>query len=447
MNRRSERWLIVALTIAGILLATTVRGYAEQTPWMHTPEQHFDDGWGILSLEGLFDSASLEGQDSLTGSWGGWRERLYRAGIAILGSYESETAGNPLGGEVHKVRYTHNVAIGAFLDLEQLFHLKGTYFLVSAADRAGSNLSSEIPNFFQVQQFYGGQTIHLVHLALEQNLLDGKLDIVGGRIDALDDFATSSYYCYSQNIGICGNPFSLESNSSLSNYPLASWGLRARYDISPEFYSMTGAYNTYAEFGDNKYHGVDFSIHHNSGVAVMQEFGYRPAWERQDGYPGFFKLGGFYDSEPRLRFESNMMRSGTWMIYGSAQQRLYRRPVDGVHQGLTAFLTLTYAPPAMNTIQYMADAGLVYVGLIPSRPMDEAGMFGLFGEFSSDLRTAERAIGDDAQTHEAVLEWNYKYVIFPWTYVQPDVQFVLRPEGTGTIGNALVFALQVGVAL
>ncbi len=134
---------------------------------MHPPEQRFDDGWGILSLEGLYDSASLEGQESLTGSWGGLRERLYRAGIAILGSYESEVAGNPLGGDVHKVRYTQNVGVGVFVDLEQLFHLNGTYFLVSAADSPGRSLSSDIPNFFDVQQLYVGETIRLVNLAVE----------------------------------------------------------------------------------------------------------------------------------------------------------------------------------------------------------------------------------------------------------------------------------------
>ncbi len=447
MNSLAKTRSIVVLTIAGILLTTVARVNADETPWMHPPEQRFDYGWGILSLEGLYDSASLEGQESLTGSWGGLRERLYRAGIAILGSYESEVAGNPSGGDVHKVRYTQNVGVGVFLDLEQLFHLKGAYFLVSAAESPGSSLSGDIPNFFDVQQLYVGQTIRLVNLAVEQNLLDDKLSIVGGRLNALDDFAESSFYCYSQNGGICGNPSSLESNSSLSDYPFASWGLRARYDITSEFYSMTGAYNTYVNFEDNKYHGVDFSIRRNSGVAVMQEFGYRPSWESQEGYPGFFKLGGFYDSEPRLRFESDTMRSGTWMIYGSAQQHLYRRSSDGLHQGLTGFLSLTYAPPAMNTIQYLADAGLVYVGLIPGRPEDVAGVLGVFGDFSSDLRSAQRAAGEHTQTHEAVIEGNYKYLLFPWIYVQPDMQFVFRPEGTGKISDALVFALQVGVEI
>ena len=85
---------------------------------------------------------------------------------------------------------------------------------------------------------------------------------------------------------------------------------------------MTGAYNTYLHFRDDKFHGVDFSIRHNSGVAIMEELGYSPKPLRDIGYPGNFKLGGLYDSEPRLQFETGQMRGGTWQVYLTGQQRL-----------------------------------------------------------------------------------------------------------------------------
>ena len=45
------------------------------------------------------------------------------------------------------------------------------------------------------------------------------------------------------------------------------------------------------------------------------------------------------------------MRGGTWEVYLTGQQRLHA-PAEGAtdpHQGLWAFLALTYAPPEMNT--------------------------------------------------------------------------------------------------
>ena len=195
-------------------------------------------------------------------------------GISVFGSYESESAGNPVGGEDHKFRYTHNLALGIALDLGSLLGLSDTYLLASASERTGNSLSNDIPNFFQVQQIYGHQTIRLVDLTLEKQFLQKKLDVVGGRINALDDFATSPLYCYAQNLGFCGNPLSIPVNASVPSYPNAAWGIRARYQVSPEFYLMTGAYNTYLNFRDDEYHGVDFSLRHNSGVAIIQELGY-----------------------------------------------------------------------------------------------------------------------------------------------------------------------------
>jgi porin len=50
-------------------------------------------------------------------------------------------------------------------------------------------------------------------------------------------------------------------------------------------------------------------------------------------------------------------------------------------------------------------------------------------------------------TNEAVLELNYMYNATPWLHVQPDVQGVIRPDGTGLVSDALVLALQVGIDL
>ena len=79
--------------------------------------------------------------------------------------------------------------------------------LVSASQRVGNNLSGDIPeNFFQVQQEFGHPTMRLDNLVVEEQLLDGRLDVVAGRIKATDDFAYSWVACYSQNLGSEGAP-------------------------------------------------------------------------------------------------------------------------------------------------------------------------------------------------------------------------------------------------
>jgi len=430
----------VVLGIIAVLFLGEGLGFAERTPWMRVPDEEFGQGWGLFDLENLYDTGRWAEANSLSGDWGGLRHRLYDAGIAIVGSYENQIAANPATGEMRTVRDAGTASVAAFFDLERLAGLRDTLFLASMVEREGRSTSDAIPNLFPVQQIYGGETIRLDHLAVEKSFLAGKLDVVAGRINALDDFAVSNFYCYSQNGGICGSLFSLETNASLSNYPFASWGIRERYDLTPDLYSMTGVYNTREGFARNEYHGVDFSIRDDSGVAVMQEFGYRPTSLRQAGYPGFIKLGGFYDSEPRHPFPDGEAITGNWTIYSVAQQRLFRRACDGYSQGLTGFLALTYSPPASNAIEYFADGGLIYRGLMPSRKDDALGAFAVFGEFSPNYRDAQRAVRESVQTYELVLELNYRIQITSWSAIQPDVQYIIRPDGTGATGNALVLA-------
>ena len=442
---KASRWHIAAVVVAIVSTAAPAFGN-QRTGWMTPPQEEIDTTWGILDPHSLFDWNEMREEKSLTGGWGGERSRLREAGIGFAGSYVSETAGNPVGGTTHKLRYTHNIGLGVFLDLGRLVGLTETYVLVSASNREGNSLSRDIPNSFAVQQLYGGPTTRLVHLALEKILFDGRLDVVGGRIDALDDFATSPLYCYAQNLGFCGNPLSIPVDASVPSYPNTGWGIRARWSISENLYAMTGVYDAVAGFRRNRYHGVDFRIRHDSGVAVMQELGWKPLLARALGLPGTFKLGGVYDSEPKVKFESGNRRSGTYQVYATLQQKLWQSAAKPTG-GLSGFLAVTYAPPGLNTIEHFVDGGLVYIGLVPGRDTDALGLFALFGQFSSDLRRSQVESGAPGMNHESILELNYQYNVTPWFYLQPDVQGVLRPNGTGRVADSFVMAMQIGVTL
>ncbi len=229
MRRSLRTLLVLGFVLSGLVWQTPVHAQTFSTPWMHTTQGDWATEWGILDPQILFLPGSWAQLTAATGDWDGVRSELSDAGISSFGTYQSESAGNPAGGELHKLRYTHNVALGVALDLQRLLGVRDTYFLASASERTGNSLSNDIPNIFQVQQIYGHQTIRLVDLAVEHLFFDQKLDVVGGRINALDDFATSPYYCFAQNLGFCGNPLSIPTNANVPSYPGAAWGIRARY--------------------------------------------------------------------------------------------------------------------------------------------------------------------------------------------------------------------------
>jgi porin len=50
------------------------------------------------------------------------------------------------------------------------------------------------------------------------------------------------------------------------------------------------------------------------------------------------------------------------------------------------------------------------------------------------------------QSHETVLELTYRLALLKSAlYIQPDLQYVFRPGGTGRISDALVLGAQVAV--
>src|SRR5260370_30914269 len=138
MKRLLTKLLVLNFVLACIF-PTAALAQTFSTPWMHATNQDWASEWGILDPMILFVPGSWAQLKGATGNWDGVRSDLSDAGVSVFGSYESESAGNPVGGETHKFRYTHNIALGAALDLHRLLGLDETWFLASASERTGNS--------------------------------------------------------------------------------------------------------------------------------------------------------------------------------------------------------------------------------------------------------------------------------------------------------------------
>ena len=49
------------------------------------------------------------------------------------------------------------------------------------------------------------------------------------------------------------------------------------------------------------------------------------------------------------------------------------------------------------------------------------------------------------QTYESVAEIDYNVQIAPWLSIRPNLQYIVRPAGTGRIPNAFVVGLYTSV--
>jgi porin len=404
------------------------------TPWLHPPTWTTGQNWGVLSGNWRTTAA-------LTGSWGGARDTLARRGIQILGGYFGQLAANPVGGERQGASWKGDASAAVFLDLQRLVGWHRGYFTASFAYKNPSDSLSfdDIGNQFPVQLDSGDDNgaSRLVHLAVGQQLFDNTSELVAGRLIAGEDFASIRLACTSLNQAICGNPIAAAQSISFPTYPSATWG--GRFKIKPEssWYAQTGAYLVYPDFRDSSDHGVEFGAPDGSGVLALGEFGYLVGKDGgQDGLPGKYKIGGYYDTEQLTDLDSGEGERGTWGIYGMAEHMLYSEN-DQYSEGLLGFLSLSYAPPDLNRVQFMVAGGLSYQGAVAGRPDDSLSLVGAYGLFSDDL---------PGQNGETLLELNYRVQIAPWVFVQPDLQYIIDPDGRSDVDNALVLGFALGVA-
>jgi len=401
----------------------------------------------------------------VTGNWEGQRNTLAAWGINPTVTYVTNILGNPLGGKRHKIAYDDNIGVDINVDLEKSLGLAGLVFHVSGSSRSGQDLSAlALDNTFTASNIYGGETVRLYALHVEQSLFADKVSLLLGRFGAGDEFLTSPLYSLFLNAAFNGNPISVPINvPAFSYYPFAQWGVRATVKPTEEWYGMGAVYNGDTTLARNSAHGVDFSLRHDSEVFVIGEIGYTPnSGPASVGLAGNYKLGGYYDSGTFQDFYhdrkgGSYIRSGlppaekhgNYGLYVLVDQQVYREGGPGSDQGMTPFAGVTFAPSDINTFPFFFMAGLAYDGLIPGRDRDTTA-FGLaYGQFSNDLRRSQRAsqsinsTSTGVQDFEMVIELTYQWELSPCLIVQPDLQYSIQPGGTGSIPSALILGVQL----
>jgi len=242
--------------------------------------------------------------------------------------------------------------------------------------------------------------------------------------------------------------------SSGPSYPLATPGVRVRWTPRDNLSLLLGVFN-----GDpagpgrgtpqlRNPSGTAFRL--GDGVFAIAEVQYGiNGGDKPDGLPGTYKVGAYYNSQPFADQRRNSAgdslaglgadatgraRRNNYAFYAVADQLLIREP-NTRDQGLGGFIRVMGTPGDRNLVNFYADLGLTYKGLIPGRDSDTAGLALGIARISD---TASKLDSDTAlatggfypiHRHETVLELAYQAQIAPWLQVQPSAQYVFNPLG------------------
>ncbi|MBR6126896.1 carbohydrate porin, partial [bacterium] len=118
----------------------------------------------------------------------------------------------------------------------------------------------------------------------------------------------------------------------------------------------------------------------------------------------------------------NTSEHNNFGLYAEFEQKLTDRFEDK-SGGLKVFGQFGYAKSSLNDVPFYGGCGLIFKGITEKRKDDSVGIAFGWHQFNRDLHRLEH------RTAEKVIELFYKIKITEFLYIQPDIQYIIKPGG------------------
>jgi porin len=136
---------------------------------------------------------------------------------------------------------------------------------------------------------------------------------------------------------------------------------------------------------------------------------------------------------------------GSGGLYVLADQLLYRDP-DQSARKLTGFVQAGLGDDRVDRFGAYLGTGLTAVGLFEGRASDELGLGLAYSRNGSHYVSAQLMQGSPVAKSEKTIELSYLIPLNAWLALQPDLQYVITPNTTPAIPNALAFQLRIEIS-
>jgi porin len=110
------------------------------------------------------------------------------------------------------------------------------------------------------------------------------------------------------------------------------------------------------------------------------------------------------------------------------------------------FGAFTAAPDQrVNKVPYFFDTGIVLYGPSSKRPQDFFGLGIVYGSYSHDFRLAQEINPTPLGVphSEMTVELNYGWTVRPGLLLQPDFQYLVHPNGSTRLHNAVAIGINI----
>jgi porin len=413
-----------------------------------------------------------------TGDWFGARPALEDRGINLTGKWIGTFYGVAAGGLDQRGAFDQSLHFDLKVDFAKLTGwtaLEGLTAVAGVRYRDGLNVNNFVgasttfnPSTYQSGKQWRLMPFYLTYTTPELFGVKEFLTLSGGWENPYDIFAQQAESKLFRNNAIISSK-GISANGVGWSSGYAAWGGYVKINPVKWYYAQAGLFLAIPNANNTGNHGLDFQGARpadRNGLYFIAETGVIPQIGPSQ-LPGKYVFGGYYWGLENTSF-SGQPFDGKFGFYWQADQMLWREPSPQVaeeksgdakalkvpatskpklnDQGLRWFSFFNFAPAYNNAMPFYFHTGLIYKGLIPRREQDQTGVALALGNYSYDKILADYSAGRTVhQTYEGVLEFDYRIQVSKWAFVQPFLQYLIRPNGTGLVQNATVLGLHFGV--
>ncbi len=386
---------------------------------------------GVAASEGI-------GEARLTGTWGGWRDRLARRGVQVSATYTAETLSSVRGGLDRGTAFEGIADVAIDADLEALLGWSETTTRIRAIWPHGRSPSSRYVGDFlglsNIDAFRHQPTLY--ELWIEKGF--HELHVRAGMLLADEEFATVPGGDIFMNSAF-GWPTGIALNTRNTGpaFFRPAPGLRVRWDAAPGWFLQAGLYDGDTFDGDpdrddpwpDRIGGLD-------GFFAIAEsaFSWGGACSDPDPLPGRVIAGGWFHTADFESFERDGDRGPNGGVYVTGEQMILRHADK---PSLTAFARIAWSPPERSMIDWSGDFGLRMDDWLGRDEVIAAGV--AWAHMSDRWRNSlPRAEGRRA---EITLEVTVRIPLGSGWFIQPGFQWILF-SGDPAIDDAHVIGFR-----
>lgn len=354
--------------------------------------------------------------------------QLADSAFSYSASYVGDNLNNISGGIKTGSCYLGMAHITAGFDAQKAGLWDGGLLYLDAANTHGASPSAELLGDIQVvSNIDAGEHSYMQELWVQQSL--GKVDLTLGLQDMNAEFAASGYGGLYLNSSFGILPV-ISHNIAAPIFPLTTLALTAKWSISDK-YTLLGAVHDGAptDFDANPYN-LKWQFRSGDGLLAVTEL---QSSRQIGGLPGMYKAGVFsHRHTAEQSFDPDFPDSlniNTLGMYVYADQQLWSRGA----KSLGAFAQLGYCPAETSINDFYAGMGFNFAGMFSAKGKDVLGLAVAHEHFNGNLAS------------ETAVELTYQYQLNTSVFVQPDLQYIFNPAGTGeTVDNIFAATLRFG---